>query len=60
MKGFEVRDGEASVGIGPGRQKRAGDDVVDPVAIDCRGAAVFITDRWREPGLDPAFEAVLR
>src|SRR3546814_15393792 len=59
MKDLEVGNGEPSQRVGPRREQRTHDDVVDTVPVDRGGTAVVVADRRREPGFDPAGETVL-
>src|SRR3546814_9384775 len=59
MKDLEVGNGEPSQRVGPRREQRTHDDVVDTVPVDRGGTAVVVADRRRETGFDPAGETVL-
>src|SRR3546814_15383613 len=59
MKDLEVGNGEPSQRVGPRREQRTHDDVVDTVPVDRGGTAVVVADPRRETGFDPAGETVL-
>src|SRR3546814_17294605 len=58
MKDLEVGNGEPSQRVGPRREQRTHDAVVDTVPIDRGGTAVVVADRRRETGFDPAGQTV--